>query len=708
MSQSSFRTQRGATQVTSNPESFVPAVISRNESRYMGDMQREAAAVEGIRCVSPNEASTHSSASGAVRSPLRYNSSYSQGSGRESDDAFTGASAYFRQTPLTMQYGSNSNLANTNGSAPLDVAAAAMTMPSSTAQHSRHSSTNLYYCNMPPCVTDSEVQKLFAPFGEISSVAVMRNIADASSKGSGFVRFARHADAARAMAHFHLRVFNYAGISVQLQVQWAKKEHDDAIMGDVRKSLKKLFIRNVPLDVTVEDLTQHMSQYGEVEKISIHQDTTRRGAPLLVMPTDGSLSNATGLSTADSVRMIAFINFKVEGCAAQACEAIHNTSPFPSCDGIPIMAKLAEDFQRRCARRGVNATAPSSTTPLNEFSQSGSRFDSAFTSGATTPMVSLSSAPASYPWPLNGSTGGPGSALTSLPPAMDCSAFADATPASTALNSTTSTPSFRHRGGDRGFMVQRPDGPHTPQLSLSGGFDGNCARWHFQQSCRSPTALQSVTSVSFHSGPVASHPAGTPLPRSVVLRSAIAGADDGTTATRQGPATPQWHSRGTSPVPQPGAGWNWSPVSELDSSVHGPYAFPAVVGGRPAAETSSARQRPAGRRIQVHVDSRDLGGKEWRPVPFQPSMDGSSGVAAAMAAVSPLVRHASQSPSLRGTPESGLDYDTASTEAAGAVLTVGCEARCYNTVTHRFRNNPYSLSSSRQMVDDAVSPQASA
>lgn len=48
--------------------------------------------------------------------------------------------------------------------------------------------TNVYVKNLAPSVTSEDLQKLFSPFGQITSCAVMQN-ENNESKGFGFVNF---------------------------------------------------------------------------------------------------------------------------------------------------------------------------------------------------------------------------------------------------------------------------------------------------------------------------------------------------------------------------------------------------------------------------------------------------------------------------------------------------------------------------------------
>ncbi|TPP53309.1 RNA recognition motif family protein [Leishmania donovani] len=166
-------------------------------------------------------------------------------------------------------------------------------------------------------VDDSQFRVFFEPFGEITSSMVMRDIFTGESRGFGFVRFARSADAARALRECDGKRLGGKAVNVI----WAKQQHDDTPAGQERLKMNKLFLRNVPLGVTEAELVALLRVYGTVTEASLHSDKipAARHAP---------------------ARRIAFIMFADEGAAEAALRGVHNTCPFPTCNGIPLMGKL--------------------------------------------------------------------------------------------------------------------------------------------------------------------------------------------------------------------------------------------------------------------------------------------------------------------------------------------------------------------------------
>ncbi|KPA80492.1 putative RNA binding protein [Leptomonas pyrrhocoris] len=200
-------------------------------------------------------------------------------------------------------------------------------------EHNRLNS-NLFIRNLDADVDQAELDKLFRAYGTILSSAVMRDIHTGQSLGTAFVRMSTHEEARVAMQALH----NHPVRSKAILVQWAKR-HDGAPVGEARKKIMKLFVRNIPLDCSVEALEALFGQFGCVRQVTLHKDTA--------LVEDAALE-----------RLIAFVIYTEEGAAERAATAMHNTRPFPSCNGIPIMIKLAEDQARHDRARPQRYTQP--------------------------------------------------------------------------------------------------------------------------------------------------------------------------------------------------------------------------------------------------------------------------------------------------------------------------------------------------------------
>ncbi|XUY37112.1 RNA-binding protein, putative [Leishmania panamensis] len=186
------------------------------------------------------------------------------------------------------------------------------------------SSTNLFVRYLSREVDDDRLRAIFSAFGNITSSMVMRDIYSGQSLGTAFVRYEKHEEALRALRDAH----GMPLLGKTVSVQWAKQQHDGTPAGQERLRMNKLFLRNVPLEVTEEDLVDLVNSYGSVRKVTIHNDT----APFI---------------DATERRRIVFITFAEQGAAEAALRAVHNTCAFHQCRGIPLMCKLSEDYTNR-------------------------------------------------------------------------------------------------------------------------------------------------------------------------------------------------------------------------------------------------------------------------------------------------------------------------------------------------------------------------
>ncbi|KAG5497336.1 hypothetical protein JIQ42_03822 [Leishmania sp. Namibia] len=200
--------------------------------------------------------------------------------------------------------------------------AAGAAAPATTSEENNLHNSNLFICNLDTKVNQLELETAFAECGTILSSAVMRDIHTGESLGTAFVRMSSHEEARRTM-----EAMNGAHIgSRSISVQWARR-HEGAPVGEARRKIMKLFVRNVPLDCTRVDLEEVFGAYGGVRQVTLHKDTSP-------------------VQDEAMVRLIAFVIYTEEGAAERAAREVHNTKPFTSCNGIPIMVKLAEDLAK--------------------------------------------------------------------------------------------------------------------------------------------------------------------------------------------------------------------------------------------------------------------------------------------------------------------------------------------------------------------------
>lgn len=201
--------------------------------------------------------------------------------------------------------------------------------------------TNICVRNIPQRFNEDQLEEVFSVFGRIVSSAIMRNIHTGESLGMGFIRYATFEEARRCMNAAGQWRSGSAPIPALLRppfggatppvLQWANKQNDCAPTEAERHRYRKIFIRNIPREVTLEALTELFGRYGPVKDTSLHRDTM-------------AAKNVPARSLDKYVeKRIAFVTYHVEGAAERAAKEIHNTQPFPQCRGVPVMVKLAED-----------------------------------------------------------------------------------------------------------------------------------------------------------------------------------------------------------------------------------------------------------------------------------------------------------------------------------------------------------------------------
>lgn len=230
-----------------------------------------------------------------------------------------------------------------------------------------YSDRNIFVTKLPLSFDDRDLQTMFSTLGEVVSAKVMLNVSTGASKGTGFVQYACAKDALRARTFLRLRPTVTEPAMPEVGTQWALNKHDGGVYGDRSRMARKLFLRNIPVSVTNEEMRSLVTKFGEVAEVTLHADTYDAAATAAAaaprgkdsgeeeeVADAGATAAAGDASTATpppqrSLR-ICFITFQLPGVAAKACAALHNTKPFRACGDIPVMAKIAEDNNARQAR----------------------------------------------------------------------------------------------------------------------------------------------------------------------------------------------------------------------------------------------------------------------------------------------------------------------------------------------------------------------
>ncbi|CCW62572.1 unnamed protein product [Phytomonas sp. EM1] len=200
--------------------------------------------------------------------------------------------------------------------------------------------SNLFVCGLPPEVRDKELIDAFGAYGEIESAKVMLDIHSGQSRGIAFVKFKDVKCAENALLGLNGSVLHNSTITVRIANSRAAY-----IPGT---PTNKTFVRNVPLMISKERLTTYFSQFGDVLDVSVHADTAQGRQNLVDM---GNFDPSIHESGPGELRLnIVFVTFTTKEAAAEAAARTHTTTPFPECNGTPLLAKVAEDSARRIKR----------------------------------------------------------------------------------------------------------------------------------------------------------------------------------------------------------------------------------------------------------------------------------------------------------------------------------------------------------------------
>ncbi|CAG9577871.1 putative RNA-binding protein [Leishmania major strain Friedlin] len=349
---------------------------------------------------------------------------------------------------------SNSNSSTAVSAAPPSYEAVALDPKGPRSQ------TNLFVRKLASAVTEDDMRKLFEQYGTIMSFALMRDIHTGESLGTAFVRYSTHDEASAAMAALDGRELYGRPISIQ----WAKREHDSTPCGDARRKIRKLFVRNIPLDVTARHLRQIFSKFGSISNVTLHSDTAPAAAR----------DNGDNSRPASQMRNIAFILFQDDDVAEQAVGALHNTCPFDSCEGIPLMVKLAEDNRDRIDRKQRFCEGSVANTTAKAFATAMMQSNHLCTAASVSPLTVPLSTPAS---------------ATLSPPTL-------------SMDVSHNNPIFIHEGHAASlppsgqqtlpFTVSAPTATATPMLQTTVDANGNTAYFYVPPSPNNGVAQQAL------------------------------------------------------------------------------------------------------------------------------------------------------------------------------------------------------------------------
>jgi hypothetical protein len=199
---------------------------------------------------------------------------------------------------------------------------------------------NLYVGGLHDSVKDSDLFHRFKLFGTVVSAKIMLHIHTGASRGIGFVKFDNHDSALAALQALHRSILN--GQRIMVRFADARADFNPG------EKTTKVFVRNLPFDVTPPMLRKHFDRFGQIIHLTMHFDTA------------GFKAGGSGVRT-----RMAYVTFNTLEQAAAAAEQTHGTLPFASCDA-PVMAKMAESDAKRQERRRQQQVA---ATPSGNDSQ---------------------------------------------------------------------------------------------------------------------------------------------------------------------------------------------------------------------------------------------------------------------------------------------------------------------------------------------------
>ncbi|CAD6259016.1 unnamed protein product [Miscanthus lutarioriparius] len=141
--------------------------------------------------------------------------------------------------------------------------------------------SNLYVCNLPLLLHEDKLHDLFVPYGQVTSVKVVRDHATGLSKGYGFVRYSDPQHAAHAIFQLNGRLIEGKKMEVRVasvsssgsnpSVQ-AVSETDHQLTKEV--DMSNVYVQNLPLLMNTDKLLNLFLPYGQVTSAKVAMDFT--------------------------------------------------------------------------------------------------------------------------------------------------------------------------------------------------------------------------------------------------------------------------------------------------------------------------------------------------------------------------------------------------------------------------------------------------
>ena len=152
--------------------------------------------------------------------------------------------------------------------------------------------TNLYAKQFPASLDDAQLKAIFEPYGTVASIFIQKD-PEGKSKGFGFVNFADHESAEKALADLannSIEDPNAPGTTFELYVSRGQKKSErlreiknrvDAMQSAniAKYSGMNLFVKNLDDSITDDFLKDTFAPFGTITSAKIMRDDTIAGAP---------------------------------------------------------------------------------------------------------------------------------------------------------------------------------------------------------------------------------------------------------------------------------------------------------------------------------------------------------------------------------------------------------------------------------------------
>lgn len=147
-------------------------------------------------------------------------------------------------------------------------------------EEARAQYTNVYVKNLDPAVTQEEFEKLFEKYGKITSVALATD-QEGKSRGFGFVNFAEHEQAAKAVAELNDTEFHGQKLFLGRAQKKAEREEELRRAYEAAKNEKlskyqgvNLYIKNLPEEFDDERLQEEFAPFGTTTSAKVMRTPT--------------------------------------------------------------------------------------------------------------------------------------------------------------------------------------------------------------------------------------------------------------------------------------------------------------------------------------------------------------------------------------------------------------------------------------------------